>query len=263
MQAALAVARMDLRRLLLTRRGLPLLILGAVPVIVAITIASLSPNTARLGRYIQEYAALFQILVLSGTLFFGVAATFVGLIRGEILDKSLHYLLLSPVRREAMGVGKYLAGFVATAFTFGLSTALSYVILLSGAGVAGRERLLSAEGLGALSSYVLAAVLACAAYGGLFLALGLLGKNPMVGAALVWIFERISIVFPPILRRLMPSYHLDSLLPVHFDQGPFALIIDPAAWWVSVPALVIFGALFATVASVGTRRIEVLGAQSA
>jgi hypothetical protein len=257
LRAAMAVAAIDLRRLLLTRRGMPLLVLGAVPVVLCTAIASLAPEAMHLGRFVEEFAGMFQLLVLGGTLFFGVASTFVGLLRGEMLDKSLHYLLLSPVRREAVGAGKYAAGFVATALTFGISTALSYGILLSGAGAAGRERLLSPEGLAALSSYVLTSVLACASYGGLFLALALLGKNPMVGAALFWMLERISVVFPPVLKRLVPSYHLDSLLPVHLSKGPFALLLDPAPWWVSVPSLLVFGALFATIASMGTRRIEV------
>jgi hypothetical protein len=257
LRAATAVAAMDLRRLLLTRRVVPLLVMGAVPVVLCATIAGLAPARMPLGRFVEEFAGMFQLLVLGGTLFFGVASTSVGLLRGEMLEKSLHYVLLSPVRREAVGAGKYAAGLAATTLTFGVSTALSYAILLSGAGAAGRERLLSPEGLAALSSYVLASVLGCAAYGGLFLAMGLVGKNPMVGAALFWMLERISVVFPPALQWLVPSYHLDSLLPVHLTKKAFALFLDPAPWWVSVPALLAFGALFATVASLGARRIEI------
>ena len=257
LRATTAVAAMDLRRLLLTRRVVPLLVLGAVPVVLCATIASLAPAGMPLGRFVEEFAGMFQLLVLGGTLFFGVASVSVGLLRGEMLEKSLHYLLLSPVRREAVGAGKYVAGLAATTLTFGISTALSYVILLSGAGAAGRERLLSPEGLAALFSYVLATVLACVSYGGLFLAMGLVGKNPMVGAALFWMLERVSVVFPPVLKRLVPGYHLDSLLPVHISKGPFALFLDPAPWWVAVPSLLVFGALFAVVASLGARLIEV------
>ena len=50
---------------------------------------------------------------------------------GEMLDKSLHFYLLTPVRREVLLAGKYLAGLIATTLIFTTSTALQVLILLA------------------------------------------------------------------------------------------------------------------------------------
>ena len=45
------------------------------------------------------------------------------LFRGEVVDRSLHYYFLAPVRREVLVVGKYLSGLIATIALF---TAVGY-----------------------------------------------------------------------------------------------------------------------------------------
>ena len=40
------------------------------------------------------------------------------LFRGEILDRSLHFYFLAPIRREVLMVGKFLAGLLATCTIF-------------------------------------------------------------------------------------------------------------------------------------------------
>jgi hypothetical protein len=75
------------------------------------------------------FAGVFQFFYLRLAIFFGCVGVFTNLFRGEMLDKSLHFYLLTPVRREVLAVGKYLAGLVATVVIFCTSTFLQLAAL--------------------------------------------------------------------------------------------------------------------------------------
>ncbi len=64
------------------------------------------------------FATVFQFFYLRLAIFFGCVGIFTNLFRGELLDKSLHFYLLAPIRREVLLVGKYLAGLIATVVIF-------------------------------------------------------------------------------------------------------------------------------------------------
>src|SRR5437016_11006805 len=70
------------------------------------------------------FAGVFQFFFLRLAIFFGCVGVFTNLFRGEMLDKSLHFYLLTPIRREILAVGKYLAGLIATVVIFCASTLL-------------------------------------------------------------------------------------------------------------------------------------------
>ena len=70
------------------------------------------------------FATVFQFFFLRLAIFFGCVGIFTNLFRGELIDKSLHFYLLAPIRREVLVVGKYLAGLIATVVIFTTSTAL-------------------------------------------------------------------------------------------------------------------------------------------
>src|SRR5215471_13233030 len=76
------------------------------------------------------FASSFQTYFLRLAIFFGCVGLFINLFRGEMLDKSLHFYLLTPVRREILVLGKYLAGLIATVVIFTLSAGLQLVIML-------------------------------------------------------------------------------------------------------------------------------------
>jgi len=69
----------------------------------------------------QTYGILFQLFFLRLVVFFGCFGIFTYLIRGEMLERSLHFYFLAPLRRDVFVVGKYLAGVVAGGVLFGLS----------------------------------------------------------------------------------------------------------------------------------------------
>ncbi len=52
------------------------------------------------------------------------------LFRGEILDRSLHFYFLAPVRREVLMAGKFLAGLLATCTIFVTSELLQTIAFL-------------------------------------------------------------------------------------------------------------------------------------
>ena len=75
------------------------------------------------------FAGIFQFMYLRLFIFFGCMFVFMNLFRGEMLDKSLHFYFLAPIRREVLTVGKYLAGLLATTTIFSLSTIGQLVFL--------------------------------------------------------------------------------------------------------------------------------------
>ena len=48
------------------------------------------------------FASVFQLFFLRLAIFFGCVGIFTNLFRGELLDKSLHFYLLAPIRREVL-----------------------------------------------------------------------------------------------------------------------------------------------------------------
>ena len=54
--------------------------------------------------------------------FFGCLGIFSRLIRGEMVERSLHFYLLAPLRREVLLLGKYVAGSISSVMLFGAAT---------------------------------------------------------------------------------------------------------------------------------------------
>jgi hypothetical protein len=73
------------------------------------------------------FAGVFQFFYLRLGIFFGCLGIFMNLFRGEILDKSLHFYFLAPIRRDVLMVGKFLAGLLATCTIFVTSRRAGFV----------------------------------------------------------------------------------------------------------------------------------------
>ena len=71
-------------------------------------------DSINLGDDAIVFAGVFQFFFLRLVIFFGCLGVFMNLFRGEILDKSLHFYFLAPIRREVLMAGKFLAGLLAT-----------------------------------------------------------------------------------------------------------------------------------------------------
>ena len=89
---------------------------------------AVGPTTAW-AKTASIFAAMFQFFFLRGAIFFGCMGIFSNLFRGEMLEKTLHYYFLTPLRREVLVAGKYLAGLAMALVLFVGSTALSFLLI--------------------------------------------------------------------------------------------------------------------------------------
>jgi hypothetical protein len=160
------------------------------------------------------FATVFQFFYLRLAVFFGCVGVFANLFRGEMLDKSLHFYLLTPVRREVLAVGKYIAGLTATVVIFTTSTFLQLAALGWHFSRQEVSEYLNGPGWGHVASYMGVTALACMGYGSVVLAVGLLFRNPIVPAAAVLIWESLNLYVPATLKKISVIFYLQSLSPV-------------------------------------------------
>lgn len=179
-----------------------------------------------LGDVNLLFATVFQFFYLRLAVFFGCLGIFMNLFRGELLDKSLHFYFLSPVRRSHILAGKFLAGLAAAVVIFCGSAAVQIWLLGRQPGV---------SGLGHMGAYLGVTALACLGYGAVFLAAGLNFKNPIVPAVVLLLWESVNPFLPALLKKISVIYYLTQLCPVSVASGPgvsplFALLVAaPAA----------------------------------
>jgi ABC-type transport system involved in multi-copper enzyme maturation permease subunit len=213
----------------------------------------------------QIFAGVFQSYYLRLAIFFGCVGIFVNLFRGEMLDKSLHFYLLTPVRREVLLAGKYAAGLLATVVIFTSSTALQWLALLWQFDRATVAEFLAAAGGGQFGSYLAVTALACVGYGSVFLAVGLLFRNPIIPTAAVLLWEGINPFLPAALKKISMIYYLQSLCPVTALPGRdvpgfvHLLIspVQPATRSMAVLSIAILTGVVLVVAARLSRRMEI------
>jgi ABC-type transport system involved in multi-copper enzyme maturation permease subunit len=147
------------------------------------------------------------------------------LFRGEILEKTLHFYMLAPVRREVIAAGKFLAGAVSMSLIFATSTILTNLLIYAPAS-SGSNFFFEGHGIPYLLRYVFVTVLACIAYGGVFTLTGLRYRNPVIPAIIVGLWEAFYFFLPESLQKLTIMHYLQSLLPLVIDRGP-------SRWWLT------------------------------
>ncbi len=256
---AITLARHEIRRSLFSRRSLSVYLLVAMPLALMLLRALFMPGSMRADatHATTEFAEVFHFFLLRFVVFFANALIFVRLFRGEILEKSLHYTLLAPLHRTVLVLGKYLGGVLSATLILVITTMLTYVLVYLPHGAAGRQLMLSGAGIASLASYLVIVVLACFAYGALFMLAGLFFKNPMVPAIVFLGWETLTPFLPTFLKVLSFVHYLVSFAPVPVNLGAFALLAQPVPWWVALVALSVSSAALVFVASRVARRLEV------
>ncbi|HSZ59939.1 MAG TPA: hypothetical protein VK797_30130 [Tepidisphaeraceae bacterium] len=228
-----------------------------------VRIFRLNPRTLSEDNTI--FATIFQFYYLRLAVFFGCVGVFTNLFRGEMIDKSLHFYLLTPMRREVLLAGKFLAGLTATVVIFTLGAALQLLAMLwqfRGPAVSDYFR---AAGWGDVGAYLAVTALACAGYGSVFLAAGLLWRNPIIPAAVVLIWESANVFVPAALKKLSVIYYLQSLCPVVADPQsdmslPLRLLLsatEPPGAPVALAGLIALILVVLVVASLRARKLEI------
>ena len=105
------------------------------------------------------FAGIFQFFYLRLAIFFGCLGMFMYLFRGEMTNRTLHYWLLVPARREVLLAGKYLAGLMASAAIFGGGALLAFAAMAWPHDAVDLQAYWNAGGMGHAFWYVTAAVL--------------------------------------------------------------------------------------------------------
>ena len=253
-------ARIEIRRNLFTRRAWWIYFLAFIPAVLLLVHLFFDHNF-NLTDDTQVLAGIVQLYYIRLGIFFGCLGIFSRLIRGEMIERSLHYYLLSPVRREVVLLAKFFAGSVSAVVLFGSAVIADFVLMYAGYGAAGREFMLQGPGFGQIQAYVLIVVLACLGYGSVFLLLSLMFRNPMPGAMLLLGWEAINPVMPSLLQKFSVASYLRHLMPVSVPaEGVFALLTvetEPVSAWVAVLGLVALIIIVLIYSCIRMRRLEI------
>jgi len=257
-----AILRMDLRKNFLSRRGIWIYLLAFAPVaVITLHVIIDRHSVGSIRTDTEVLAGIFQFFYLRFGIFFGCLGIFTWLFRGEIIEKSLHYYFLAPVKREVLLAGKFLGGLVTSVTLFGLGVLASFAMMYLHFGDAGQYYVFNGPGMGQLLAYLGVTVLACIGYGSIFLALSLLLKNPIVPAVLVLGWETFTPVLPTLAQRFSITYYLKQLCPVTIPgQGFLALftvVTEPVSTLSAILGPIVLATLVLLLACKFVRRLEI------
>ncbi|QQS44765.1 MAG: hypothetical protein IPM66_12360 [Acidobacteriota bacterium] len=258
-----AIMRIEITKNFWGRRALLIYMLAAIPVFLMFLLVIVSTqggkDISRNWASAQEvFGYIFEYLILQTIVFFGCAWIFMNLFRGELVDKSLHYYFLCPLRREVLVVGKYLSGLVASGVLFTLSTLGSLFFLYYARGYpANVNFLFDGPGIWQVFDYIGITLLGCLGYGAVFLFIGLFFRNPIIPALLVYGWEWLNFLLPPVLKKISIIHYLHTLAPVPMSEGPLATVVAATSPMISVPSLIVFTAAVIIFASIRIRRMEI------
>ncbi len=212
------------------------------------------------------FAGVFQFFYIRLAVFFGCLGIFMNLIRGEMLDRTLHFYLLTPLRREVLLMGKYLAGLLASVVIFTGGTALQLVaISFAFSSNTISHFLYQQNGFAQATAYLGVAALACVGYGSVFLAAGLLFRNPIIPAAAILIWEGANPLLPALLKKFSVIYYLQSMCPTQVPIDPgmpklFVLLVsnaEPVSAFVAVLGVAAVSAAVLYAACIRVRFLEI------
>lgn len=257
-----AMLGLELRKTFLRLRTLPVVIVAFLPVAILsfrVLAHAMSHDKVPdpLGEAVQIYGVIFQLFFLRFVVFFSCFGIFTYLIRGEILERSLHFYLLAPMRRDVFVIGKYLAGLVAGGVLMTTSVVAQLLMVFHPTATQGGwGYLFTGMGRSHFYSYLGVTLLAVAGYGALFLALSLVVKNPILPAAVLFGWEWVNFLLPAALKKLSVIHYLQSLCPVPIPNGPFALPAEPTPAPLAVLGLTLVIAALLFLAARRSRLLE-------
>ena len=261
----LAIFRLEIEKNFLGRRSILLYLLAMLPVVPLVLLAPFTPP-GREWQDFTQYNMIFAIyyggFILRTVVFFGCAWIFMNLFRGDIIDRSLHFYFLSPVRREVLVVGKYFSGLVTAIILFTATTVICMLLIYLPHFPSESSRyFFDGPGMSQLLTYASVTILACIGYGAVFLMCGLFFKNPMISAAVVWVWENLNPFLPTVLKKISVIFYLKNLCPVEVPvPPPFNVMViesDPTPFWLAVPGLLTVALILLAYSAVSARQTEI------
>ena len=259
-----AILRLELHKNFLSRRSILIYLIALLPLFPLLVLAVVQPpgNEWRdFSNFGKVYVVLYHGFILRTVVFFGCAWIFMNLFRGELVDRSLHYYFLTAVRREVLVVGKYLSGLVTSIVMFTGTTVLAFLLLYVPFSSLSTRYFTAGEGLAHLLGYAGITMLACVGYGAFFLVVGLFVRNPIVPALLLYGWEWLNFLLPPLLKKISVVHYLNSLMPVPISvavsEGPLAVVAEPTPAWIAIPSMLVVTLVVLVLAAHRTRRMEI------
>ncbi|MGA2849363.1 MAG: hypothetical protein ABSE46_10230 [Terracidiphilus sp.] len=236
------LTRIELRRNLFSWKATWIYCLAFIPTVILIFHLLVDKHPSfQMSEDTNILAGIIQLYYIRLGVFFGCLGIFSRLIRGEMIERSLHFYLLSPVRREVLLLAKFAAGSISAVFLFGSAVVSDFALIYVGFGAAGRDYIFDGPGMGQLEAYLLIIVLACLGYGAVFLLLSMMFRNPTPAAMLVLGWETINPVLPSLLQKISVASYLRHLMPVTVGaEGIFALLTvetEAVPGWVATAGL--------------------------
>jgi ABC-type transport system involved in multi-copper enzyme maturation permease subunit len=255
-----AIFRMEIEKNFLGRRSILIYLIALLPLLPSIILALVRPPGSEWRDFNQNsllYAIVYNGLILRTVVFFGSAWIFMNLFRGEIIDRSLHYYFLSAVRREVLVVGKYFSGLVTSIILFTVTTVVAMLLIYSYFSSQGLRYFTEGRGLTQLLTYAGITMLACVGYGSFFLVVGLFVRNPIIPAVLLYLWEWLNFLLPPLLKKISVIHYLNSLVPVPLNEGPFAVVAEPTPAYIAIPSMLGVTLLVLILAAYRIRHMEI------
>jgi ABC-type transport system involved in multi-copper enzyme maturation permease subunit len=256
-----AIFKMEIEKNFFSRRSILMYLLAILPLLPLSLIAIFRPDGNEwrdFRQYSTVYAFLYNGLILQTVVFFGCAWIFMNLFRGELVDRSLHYYFLSAVRREVLVVGKYISGLATSIVLFTATTVISMLLLYLPHFYSESIRFFSAgQGLKHLLTYAMITILACVGYGAFFTVVGLFVRNPIIPALLLYGWEWLNFLLPPLLKKISVIHYLKSLTPVPLSEGPFAVVAEPTPAWLAIPGLIVVTVVVLIISGYRIRKMEI------
>jgi hypothetical protein len=211
------------------------------------------------------FAGIFQYFYLRLAIFFGCLGIFINLFRAEMSNRTLHFWLLAPARRDVLLVGKYAAGLIASAVIFGGGALLTLAAMIWPHDPVEVQAYWNAGGMGHVFWYATAAALGCVGYGSVFLGVGLYARNPIIPAAVLLAWEGVNGILPHALQKISILHYLQSLCPVPapMDNDAPTLIrllaapAAPASRPGAILGLLLLTAIVLWISSLAVRRMQI------
>src|SRR5881409_4085967 len=208
---AWVVTGLTLRYLLTTRRAIATGLLALVPLILTLSLAAARVATFDVMLFQQLMIPLFlQVVLIFVTL---VNAT--ALIREEIDDNTLPFLLTRPISKPALVAYKYVGYLVAI-----LVLVLPTVVVAYGVTEAYGGLGFTADA-DVLWGFLAVTILGTAAYGALFLFISVLVRRPLaVGLLIGFVWESVVDSIPGDVPKLSVIHYLKTILKDVVAIGP-------------------------------------------
>jgi ABC-type transport system involved in multi-copper enzyme maturation permease subunit len=256
------LTRIEVRRNLFSWKASWIYFLAFVPTVIILIHAVIESHPKfAMSDDTEVLAGIVQFYYVRLGVFFGCLGIYSRLIRGEMIERSLHFYLLSPVRREILLLAKFAAGSISALLLFGSATIADFALMYAPFGGAGHDYVFNGPGLGQLEAYLAIIVLACLGYGAVFLLLSMMFRNPMPAALLVFGWEAINPVFPSFLQKISVASYLRHLMPVTLPgEGIFALLTvetEPVPGWAAALGLLCLIGVVLTYSCYRIRRLEI------